>query len=81
MHPFDWGTLTWGRLPVGFYTLILFIIKWHIVRLPFRPSVSSCHAVYLALFVIIYQMWISKGGLDLAIFRVPGVRQNSHINK
>ena len=40
--------------------LILFIIKWHNVWLPFRPSVSSCHAVYLVLFVIIYQMWISN---------------------
>ena len=51
MHPFDCGTLTLGRLAVGFYTLILFIIKWHNVRLPFRPSVSSCHAVNLVLFV------------------------------
>ena len=60
MHPFDWGTLTWGPLPVGFYTLILFIIKWHNVRLPFRPSVSACHAVHLVLFVVIYKMWISN---------------------
>ena len=31
------------------------ILKWHNVRLLFRPS---CHAVYLVLFVIIYRMWI-----------------------
>ena len=40
MHPFGWGTLTLERLPVGFYTRIYFIINWHTVRLPFRPSVS-----------------------------------------
>ena len=56
VHRFDWGTMTSGRLPVGFYTLILFIVKWHNIRLTFRPSVSSCHVVYLVLLVIIYRM-------------------------
>ena len=41
MYHFDWGTLTLGRLAFGFYTLILFIMKWHNVYFriifPFLP--------------------------------------------
>ena len=43
VHYFDWGILKWGRLPVGFYTLILFIIKWQNLLLPCHSSVLPFH--------------------------------------
>ena len=37
MHPFDWGTLTWG----SFFCWILYLTKWLNFRLPFCPVMPN----------------------------------------
>ena len=62
----------------------------HIVQYSTQNTISICHQLYVSktavagllvnreLSIIHVSFW---GGLDFEIFRVLGVRQNSHINK